>query len=147
MRFPRNAKIFRGQLDAAPLAGVIFLILIFFLLHNKLAYTPGIRVDLPEVKYELAGTPNPKLIIVVDVAGHVYYENQLISDEGELFRRLKIVTKESKVPLTLELQADRSGKLETVLRMISLAKTVGFENVLCVARPKLVPLRSEQPVK
>ena len=42
MRFPRNAKIFRGQLDAAPLAGVFFLLLIFFLLSSRLAFTPGV---------------------------------------------------------------------------------------------------------
>jgi biopolymer transport protein ExbD len=45
MRFPRQAKNFRGQLDAAPVAGVVFLLLIFIQL-NSLLYTPGMLVHL-----------------------------------------------------------------------------------------------------
>jgi biopolymer transport protein ExbD len=45
MRFERHAKIFRGQLDPAPVAGVFFLLLIFILLGNLL-YTPGVLVEI-----------------------------------------------------------------------------------------------------
>lgn len=40
MRFARNARIFRGQLDAAPFAAVFFLLVIFMML-GSLVYTPG----------------------------------------------------------------------------------------------------------
>lgn len=43
MRFARHARIYRGPLDAAPLAGVAFL-LILFLLLTSLVYTPGALV-------------------------------------------------------------------------------------------------------
>jgi len=43
MRFPRNAQIFRGQLDPAPVAGVFFL-LILFVLMGFMLYTPGALV-------------------------------------------------------------------------------------------------------
>ena len=46
MKFPRNAQIFRGQLDAAPFASVFFLLIIFVFLSGLL-YSPGIRVQLP----------------------------------------------------------------------------------------------------
>jgi biopolymer transport protein ExbD len=46
MRYPRNAKIFRGQVDAAPFAGVFFLLLLFMLLFNTHVFIPGVRVDL-----------------------------------------------------------------------------------------------------
>lgn len=45
MRFPRQAKIFRGQLDAVPAAGLVFLLLIFMQL-SSLLYTPGVLVHL-----------------------------------------------------------------------------------------------------
>jgi biopolymer transport protein ExbD len=143
MRFPRNVKIFRGQLDAAPFAGVIFLIVILLLLHTKLAYTPGVRIDLPEVQYPLAGTPNPTIIVALDAAGNLYYENQQIGDE-ELFRRLKSQVKNSKVPLTLEVHADRSGTRETMLRVQSLAFSAGFDDVLWATRPQLAPVTPEK---
>ena len=45
MRFARHAKIFRGPLDPAPVAGVLLLLMIFMLL-GSLVYTPGVLVDL-----------------------------------------------------------------------------------------------------
>jgi len=45
MKFPRQAQIFRGHLDAAPVAGVAFLLLIFLQL-SSLLYTPGVLVHL-----------------------------------------------------------------------------------------------------
>ncbi|MGA2555329.1 MAG: hypothetical protein ABSG04_03560 [Verrucomicrobiota bacterium] len=45
MRFPRQAKIFRGQLDAAPVASVLFLLLLFIQI-KPLLYTPGVLVHL-----------------------------------------------------------------------------------------------------
>ena len=45
MRFARHAKIFRGPLDPAPVAGVMLLLMMFMLL-GSLAYTPGVLVDL-----------------------------------------------------------------------------------------------------
>jgi biopolymer transport protein ExbD len=46
MKFPRNVRIFRGQLDAAPFACVFFLLLIFIIM-GTLVYTPGVRIKLP----------------------------------------------------------------------------------------------------
>jgi len=41
MKFPRNARIFRGQLDAAPFAAVFFLLVLLLML--------GTRVDRKSV--------------------------------------------------------------------------------------------------
>jgi biopolymer transport protein ExbD len=54
MKFPRNARIFKGHLDAAPFAGVFFCLLIFVLL-GTLVYTPGVRIELPVSATELPG--------------------------------------------------------------------------------------------
>lgn len=45
MRFPRQARIFRGQLDPAPFAAVVFL-LVLFLQISSLVHTPGVLVHL-----------------------------------------------------------------------------------------------------
>ncbi len=47
MRLPRNAKIFRGQLDAAPFAGVTFLLLLYLVFQSKLVFMPGVRIEMP----------------------------------------------------------------------------------------------------
>ena len=82
MRFPRHARIFRGQLDAAPFAGVFFLVLIFITLNSPLVFTPGVRVELPEAD-GLPGVANPAAVVVVDRSGQYYLENQkALHDEG-----------------------------------------------------------------
>ena len=48
MKFPRNARILRGQLDFAPFASVFFLVIIFVSL-GSLVYTPGVRVEVPRI--------------------------------------------------------------------------------------------------
>jgi biopolymer transport protein ExbD len=58
MRFARHATIFRGPLDAAAVASVLFLLFIFLLL-SSLLYTPGVLVRL-----EASAAPSVDTIIV-----------------------------------------------------------------------------------
>jgi len=93
MKFPRNAKVFHGQLDPAPFAGVFFLLILFVIL-GALVYTPGVQINLP-VTVDLPGTDNPVVAVAVDADGHLYYENQLIP-EGLLRLRLAKAVKRSR---------------------------------------------------
>ena len=47
MRFPRQARVFHGQLDAAPVAGVV-LLLVIFMQVSALLHMPGVLVYLNE---------------------------------------------------------------------------------------------------
>jgi biopolymer transport protein ExbD len=58
MRFARQATIFRGPLDAGPVVGVLFLLVIFILL-GSLLYTPGVLV-----KFEGFAIPDAQTITV-----------------------------------------------------------------------------------
>src|SRR5438105_1110307 len=105
MRFPRNTRIFRGQLDAAPFAGVFFLLLIFVLLNSALVFTPGVPIQLPEA-VNLPGTANRTLVVAVDETGQLYFENQIIGPE-RFKEKLQSAVSEAPQPLTLVVQADR----------------------------------------
>ncbi|MBM3834110.1 MAG: biopolymer transporter ExbD [Verrucomicrobia bacterium] len=142
MKLPRNVKIFRGQLDAAPFAGVTFLLLIFLMLHTKLVFTPGVRIDLPQVPYRVPGTTNLSTVVAVDMSGTFYYQGKAIP-ETKLYDELKALRERTKEPLTLEVHGDRTGKLETAFRLWSMAGEIGFENVQIVSRPPLSPVRAE----
>ena len=80
MKLPRNARIFRGRLDAAPFATVLFLLLLFVML-TSLVYTPGIRVplDLPTAG-DLPGTDKLTIAVAIDASGHLYFENEPIEE-------------------------------------------------------------------
>jgi biopolymer transport protein ExbD len=76
MRFPRQARIFRGQLDAAPVAGVVFLLLIFMQL-SSLLYTPGVLVHLN----------NPAATIRVEADSRIHFGTNFYTEaETNLLR-------------------------------------------------------------
>jgi biopolymer transport protein ExbD len=140
MRLPRNAKIFRGQLDAAPFAGVSFLLLMFLVLQSRLVFTPSIRVDLPEVPVDLAGTANPTVVVAIDRNGQIYFESQAVTDLADLRKRLRDAVLKSKEPLTLEVQADKSATYEITAPVLSIASEAGFREARYAVRPRPEPV-------
>jgi biopolymer transport protein ExbD len=147
MRLPRNAKVFRGQLDAAPFVGVTFLLLLFIVLQSKLVFTPVIPIELPEVAAPLPGTDEPTVVLAIDRSGVLYLEHQALSGLDDLRKRLKILVKQSPRPLSLELQQDSSIPVETTAPILGLAQEVGMKQVWLVARPKPEAVFQTQPRK
>jgi biopolymer transport protein ExbD len=135
MRFPRNARIFHSQLDAAPLASVFFLLVIFVLLGGMI-YTPGVRmrIELPEGGAGLAGVDGPTIAVAVDAAGQFYFENQLIH-ESDLKMRLRAAAANSPQPVTLVVLGDKAMREETILQLASLASEAGIRDLALAARP------------
>jgi len=135
MKFPRNARIFRGQLDAAPFASVFFLLIIFVLL-GKLLYAPGIQVKLPSSEgLQLAGTDQPTLSIAV-TTNAIYYDNQLVS-ENDLSNRLYTARQKISGPLTLVLQADQDVTLQKLIHLRVLAQNVGIQEWQLATLPRV----------
>ena len=135
MRFPRNARILRGQLDAAPFAAVFFLLVIFMML-GSLVYTPGARLELqlPQAS-GLPGSDKPAVRVAIDANGRLYYENQWI-EENDLRRRLQAVVKKSAEPMTLVVLADRTVTYEKCLRLALLARDAGISEALLATLPR-----------
>ncbi len=104
MRFPRNASLFRGQLDLAPLAGVFFLLLIFILL-GSLIYTPGISYQLD--------TPVPvsqsRASLSIAKNGTIHYEGKTfrIEELEQLRSEFKKLPAQSTVVISAEPGAPR----------------------------------------
>src|SRR3954466_1890630 len=109
MKFPRNARIFRGQLDVAPFA-IVFLLLVMFLMLSSLIYTPGVHLQLP-VGSDLPGTDKPPLSVALDKDGRLYFENQRI-EENDLKMRLNRVATNSPEPLVVLVHADETVALK-----------------------------------
>jgi biopolymer transport protein ExbD len=135
MRFRRNARMLRGQLDAAPYAAVFFLLVIFMML-GSLVYTPGARLQLqlPQAS-GLPGTDKPSVSVAIDADGRLYYENQWIR-EIDLRRQLQAVVKKSAEPLTLIVYADKEVSYEKCLRLAMLAQEAGISEALLATLPR-----------
>jgi len=94
MRFPHNAKIFRGQFEAAPYLCVFFLLVIFLLAQTAMVVVPGVPIELP-VAADLPGADGPIAVVAVDENGTFYFENQMC-DEKRLRERLKALPNEKR---------------------------------------------------
>jgi biopolymer transport protein ExbD len=135
MKFTRNARIARGQLDVAPFAAVFFLLVMFMML-GSLVYTPGARLQLQLPRADgLPGTDKPTISVAIDGDGRLYYENQWI-EETKLQGQLREAAKKSPEPLTLVVQADKSVSYETCLRLALLARDAGIAEALLATLPR-----------
>ncbi len=138
MKFPRNARIFRGQLDAAPFAAVFFLLVIFVMLGSFI-YTPGVRLELP-LADDLPGTDKPTVAVAIDSGGRYYYDNLLVQ-EKQLSGLFHQAVAGSGNPLTLIVYADRAVSTEMLVRLSMLARSAGITNALLATLPRPTPVR------
>ncbi len=133
MKFPRATRIFRGQWDALPFLSVFFLLILFLALQSRLAFVPGVAIDLPIG----SGTPTQQgftLVVAVDHVGQYYYENQVITPD-RLEQRLQETIARLKSPVTLIVHADKSTTQERMVELSGLAKRAGVRDLLQATRP------------
>jgi len=143
MKFPRNARIFRGQLDFAPFASVLFLLVIFVLL-GKMLYTPGIQVQLPAAgDVILPGATGPTLSVAVRTNAF-YFQDQEVP-ESELSNRLFAAKQKISGPVTLIVELDKDVTGEKWTQLWSTAQQVGFRDVLMATLPRVYDPSSARP--
>jgi biopolymer transport protein ExbD len=137
MRFPRHTKVFRGQLDAAPYAGVFFLLAMFLLLSSSIIFTPGVQIDLPEAA-DIPGVSGPTVAIAVDSESRIYFDHQ-VTNPDRLRQRLRDAVA-SEPDVTLVIQADDDVKLATMTRLMLVAREAGVKRAVQATRPPVVPV-------
>ncbi|MCX8157199.1 MAG: biopolymer transporter ExbD [Verrucomicrobiae bacterium] len=94
---------------------------------------PGARLDLP-VSSSLVVVTNPMVSLAINVAGQMYYKNQIITEAG-LERELQTLVGSSRQPVTLLMLADRNVPYDMVVRAGAVARAAGVRQVLLATRP------------
>jgi biopolymer transport protein ExbD len=135
MKFPRNARIFRGQLDAAPFVSVFFLLVIFVMLGKRL-YEPGIPIKLPAAgNLVLAGPEGPTISVAV-TTNAIYFDDKAIS-ENDLSNQLSAAKQKYSEPVTLILEVDKDVTWEKWARLWLLAQQTGITNLSHATLPRV----------
>jgi biopolymer transport protein ExbD len=143
MKFPRNARIFRGQLDFAPFAAVLLLLVIFVLL-GKTLYTPGIPVRLASAgELILPGAIGRTLSVAVTTNAFYFQDRQVT--ESELSNGLFAAKQKISEPVTLILQLDKEVTDEKSSRLIWIGQQAGFTNFLKATLPRVYDPSSARP--
>ena len=223
MRYPRNVKIFRGGVDAAPFAGLFFSTILFMVLFYSHVFFPGVPIaladeeeppdatdrtvevlkdrtirflgevyDMPAFQQELAGrvkrgelpkrvilenepgapgnlvtqvgnllseagtriklprsrmelpddagfigTPNPVVVVGVNLNGQIFYQHQKIQ-EAALEMRLAEAVEKADGPLTMVLQADKNLPLGKSVELSKIARKAGIAQVVIGTRPPIL---------
>lgn len=223
MRYPRNVKIFRGGVDAAPFAGLFFSTVLFMVLFYSHVFFPGVpvaladeeetaeltdrtvkvlkdrsvrflgtvydpaafqeelaarvkrgdlpsrvilenelgaptdfvthvgnllkeagvRLKLPSSRLDLpedagfAGTPNPVVVVGVNLNGQIFFQHQKIQ-EAALQIRLAEAVEKTGGPLRMVLLADKNLSIEKVTQLSKIARKAGIAEVLIGTRPPIL---------
>ncbi|MFH1037953.1 MAG: biopolymer transporter ExbD [PVC group bacterium] len=132
MKFKRKTMLERGRLDIAPLIDVVLLLLIFFMLTSSFITPAGLRVDLPESS---VAEPQEKenLVIVISGEGDLFIENEPVSWDSCRERLASSLAFSPKRVLILE--ADRQARHGVVVRVMSLARELGWKRMAIAAQP------------
>jgi len=145
MKFPRNSRIFSGQLDAAPFISVFFLLLIFIILGN-LVYTPGVRIDLPADDMATAGVDGATIAVAVDAEGKFYFQNQVITEAAlEAHLRSAVRRLGEGKSLTLVVFEDKAATRATLDLLGSVARRAGIQTIWEARLPRSTPIGLQNP--
>jgi biopolymer transport protein ExbD len=117
----------QATLDLTPLIDVIFQLLIFFLLTASFITTPNLGVELPKASAKAATTQQQDLVVVVTRTGQIQYDKQDVTLEQLAGKLRKIHAKRPDARVLI--QADRKSYHGTVVKVMDLAKTIGFRRL------------------
>ena len=144
MKFQRQAKIYRGQLDVAPFAAIFFLMLCFFMM-GSLLYTPGVTMQVtPPVADGFSGTDNPTITMAITASGQFIFDNKVV-EESDLNSALqkKVAAAPNTKGLTLVVIPDKSVSYEVLTKVRSLAGDAGISEVLEAVRPSAYSMKAK----
>jgi len=122
----------RNFIDMAPMADIVFLLLIFFMLSSSFIVQPGIRIKLPKaVSSEIDLTK----IIVIDVTreGRIFLngKNYTLRDLPSILSEELSRVKEKKVII----KADENTRHGFVVKIMDIAKLAGAEKLVIATEP------------
>ncbi len=134
--FKSSLKPLSGRPDLTPMLGVLFLLLIFFMLSSSFVQVSGIKVDLPEIGTK--GTLGvEKFIITVTMTeggSEIYFNEKVVSWET-LKQELANVSNYS-TSATVVLRADQKTPFGIISKIMSIAEKANLSVFIATIPPK-----------
>ena len=137
MKFPRNTRIFRGQLDMAPVACLFFATALMLFLHSQMVFVPGVRLDLHPMKE----TNRPSLFI--DSEDLFHFAGSTMG-QSSFLKRLRGEAEKSRAPSSIVFQVDPSASTNAVNAVRTLAAELSIALEPAPMRIAL-PVAPDQP--
>lgn len=112
-------------MDAAPVAGVVFLLVIFLLLHSSLVFTPGVRISLGDAADAMPDSARAKRLRI-DRRERFFYDDKTLT-EKEFFDQLRADHGNARAPESLIVQADPAVENRVLERVRDVAQELSVQ--------------------
>jgi biopolymer transport protein ExbD len=129
MRFSRSTQRQRlAEISVVPLIDLFLNILVFFLVTTTFGADSVFFVDLPKMSARLGSAEAKEVLISVSSKGEIAVNNHRV-EYAALRGELEQVPKERRPKFPVIIRADKSALHGSVISVIDVVRTVGFENV------------------
>lgn len=123
---------FMSDINVTPFVDVMLVLLIIFMVTAPMMMQ-GVEIDLPEANTESIGSQKETLVITIDKKSQVYINNYKVSIDSLQEKLIKI--REGRADSDVYLKADKRISYGTVIKVMSLIKGAGIDNLGMVTDP------------
>ncbi|MFM0662955.1 ExbD/TolR family protein [Paraburkholderia sediminicola] len=122
-----------ATINTTPLVDVMLVLLIIFLITIPVV-NHTVPVQLPQQKVRPLESRPDNILLAVDRAGKVYWNEQPITDEESL--RARLFAMASKVPQPdVQIRGDMRTRYEAIAKVVDACKSAGIEKLVFVTQP------------
>ena len=122
-----------STINTTPLVDVMLVLLIIFLITIPVV-TTSIPVQLPKERNEIRETKPENIVISVDAAGRIYWNDLRIVSTSALINRLKKIAVLTPQP-EVQIRGDGGARYESVGRVIYACQRAGIAKVGFITEP------------
>jgi biopolymer transport protein ExbD len=122
-----------SNINTTPLVDVMLVLLIIFLITIPVV-TTSIPVQLPKERNEIRETKPENIVLSVDLAGNIYWNDLKIPTTGALIERLKKIAVLTPQP-EVQIRGDGGAKYDSVGRIIYACQRAGIAKIGFITEP------------
>src|SRR5260221_13332747 len=116
-----------ADINTTPLVDVMLVLLIIFLITIPVVIQ-SVAVELPKERNLPTQTKPENVVIAVNKDGDVFWNNQLVAEEGMLLTRLREVAVRQPQP-EIHIRGDKEARYESIGRVVVAGQRVGGPDV------------------
>ena len=122
-----------SAINTTPLVDVMLVLLIIFLITIPVV-TTSIPVQLPKERNEIRETKPENIVLSVDTAGNIYWNDLKIRTTAALIERLKKIAVLTPQP-EVQIRGDGGAKYDAVGRIIYACQRAGIAKIGFITEP------------
>ena len=122
-----------ADINTTPLVDVMLVLLIIFLITIPVVIQ-SVSVELPKERNLPTQTKPENIVIAVNKDGDVFWNNQLVAEEGMLLDRLREVAVRQPPP-EIHVRGDKEARYESIGRVVFACQRIGILKLGFITEP------------